>query len=204
MNKNLKKIFTYIKCDYARYGKSPTLLNIVADIITSSNHSFSYCFWLRLASLPNAFYWIASIMHKRLSKIYGIQIYPTTDIGPGLCLGHGINIIVNPNAIIGRNCNLSHFTTIGSNDGKAAIIGNNVYIGPSVCMVEDVIIGDSAIIGAGAVVVKDVPKGATVAGVPATVVSYREPGRYIRNRCETFVDITNLENIYKNLNKDYL
>ena len=61
-------------------------------------------------------------------------------------------------------------------------IGNNVYIGPTVCIVENVHIGDNVTIGAGAVVVKDIPVNATVAGVPAKVISYGEAGRFIHNK----------------------
>lgn len=121
-------------------------------------------------------------MLNRLSRKYGLQIPRNTQIGYGLYIGHGIGIVINPTTIIGNNCNLSQFTTIGSNHGKAAIIGDNVYIGPSVCIVENVIIGNNVTIGAGAVVVKDVPDNATVAGCPARVVSYKTPGRYIHNR----------------------
>lgn len=64
----------------------------------------------------------------------------------------------------------------------AATIGDCVYIGPSVCIVEDVKIGDRATIGAGAVVVKDVAAGSTVAGNPAHVISEKEPGRLIWHR----------------------
>jgi len=182
MYKNLNEILLYIKSDYTRYGKSPRLIRILIAVVCKENHSFNYCFWLRLASKRNPFYALAKYMHKRLSTKYGIQIYTTTQIGYGLCLGHGINIVVNPTTIIGNNCNLSHFTTIGSNHGKAATIGNNVYIGPSVSIVEDVLIEDNVTIGAGAVIVKDIPNNATVAGVPAKIISYKEPGRYIRNR----------------------
>lgn len=49
----------------------------------------------------------------------------------------------------------------------------------SVCIVRGVTIGEGATIGAGAVVVDDVPAGATVAGVPARVVSHKEPSRFI-------------------------
>ena len=65
-----------------------------------------------------------------------------------------------------------------------AIIGDNVYIGPNVCIVEDMHVGNNATIGAGAVVVKDVPDNATVAGVPAKVISYKSPGQFIKNRFE--------------------
>ncbi len=64
----------------------------------------------------------------------------------------------------------------------AAHIGDNVYIGPSVCIVEDVNIGDGATIGAGAVVVKDVAAGETVAGNPAKVISHKQPGRLVNNK----------------------
>jgi serine O-acetyltransferase len=120
-------------------------------------------------------------MHRRLSNAYDIQIPVRTRIGYGLYLGHHMSVVVSPSAVIGDNCNLSQFTTIGSNHENAAKIGNNVYIGPGVSLVEDVVIGDNATIGAGSVVVKDVPANATVAGNPAKVISHKEPGRYIRN-----------------------
>ena len=65
---------------------------------------------------------------------------------------------------------ISHFVSIGSNKGKAATIGNNVYIAPNSSIVEDVIIGDNSIIGAGSVVVKDIPENAVAVGVPAKVI----------------------------------
>ena len=78
--------------------------------------------------------------------------------------------------------NISQFLSIGSNKGTPAVIGDNVYIGPNVCIVEDVHIGNNATIGAGAVVVKDVPENATVVGVPAKVISYDNAGCFIKNR----------------------
>jgi serine O-acetyltransferase len=121
-------------------------------------------------------------MHKRLTVKYGVQISRKCKIGYGFYIGHGIGIVINRGVIIGNNCNISQFLTIGSNKGTPAIIGDNVYIGPSVCLIEDVHIGNNATIGAGAVVTKDVPENATVAGVPAKVISYGEPGRFIKNR----------------------
>ena len=165
-----------------RYGTKPTLFNILLTIALETNHCLRYLIWLRLSSKRNIFRLLAKYMRKKYSIRYGIDIPHATSIGYGLYIGHGIGIVVNPTAVIGNNCNLSQFTTIGSNDGQGAIIGDNVYIGPSVCIVEDVKIGNNVTIGAGAVVVKDIPDNATAAGVPARVISYSRPGRYIIRR----------------------
>lgn len=113
-----------------------------------------------------------------------IQIPRKTQIGYGLFIAHGGNIVINPTAKIGNNCNLSQFTTIGTNEGCAAVIGDNVYIGPNVCIVEHVKIGSNVTIGAGSVVTKDIPDNATAAGNYAKVLNYNNPGRYIKNRWE--------------------
>ena len=59
---------------------------------------------------------------------------------------------------------------------------NACLVGPSCCLVENVHIGDNASIGAGSVVTKDIPANATAAGNYAKVLSYKNPGRYVRNR----------------------
>ena len=104
-----------------------------------------------------------------------IQIPCHTKIGYGLYIGHGGPIVCNETASIGNNCNLSQWVTIGSNEGHAAQIGNNVYIGPSSCIVENVTIGDNVTIGADSVVTKDIPDNATAAGNYAKVLNYNHP-----------------------------
>lgn len=105
-----------------------------------------------------------------------------TEVGYGLNLSHGICIVVNGGTMIGNNVNLSQFVNIGTNNNTPAIIGDNVYIGPMTCIVEDVHIGNNVTIGAGSVVTKDIPDNATAAGTPAIVLNYNNPGRYIGNR----------------------
>lgn len=53
------------------------------------------------------------------------------------------------------------------------IIGNDVWVGSYVRIMEGITIGDGAVIAAGAVVTKDVPPYAVVGGVPARVIKYR-------------------------------
>lgn len=50
------------------------------------------------------------------------------------------------------------------------IIGKNVWVGSKATITMGVTIGDNVVIGAGAVVVRDVPSGARVGGVPARVI----------------------------------
>lgn len=125
---------------------------------------------------------LALVMHKRMSTKYGMQIPRCTKIGYGFYIGHGIGIVINGRTIIGNNVNISQFLSIGSNQNTPAVIGDNVYIGPHVSIVEAVHIGNNSTIGAGAVVIKDVPEGATVAGNPAKVVSLKDNSRFIGNR----------------------
>ena len=105
-----------------------------------------------------------------------------TQIGYGLYINHGGPVVINPEAVIGNNCNISQYVTIGSNYKKGAIIGDNVYIGPNCCIVEDVSIGDNAAIGAGSVVTKDIPANATAVGNYARVINYNHAGEFIQNK----------------------
>ena len=178
---DLQFIFKHIRSDLMRYGISPTITNIIRNVLIG-HHAFKFSFWLRMCSKKNIFFIPSRIMYSFYSDKYGLQIPYTTKIGYGLYLGHGINVVVNNTAVIGDNCNISHNVTIGSNHDLAAQIGQNVYIGPNVCIVEHVKIGDNVTLGAGSVVVKDIPENATAVGNPAKVVSSNNPGRYITNR----------------------
>jgi len=56
---------------------------------------------------------------------------------------------------------------------KGVVIGEDVWIGANVSIVDGVRIGDHAVVGMGSVVTKDVPPWSIVAGVPARVVGDR-------------------------------
>lgn len=176
-----KDCMELIKSDrYRISGKVESTVSIIRSIIKPFDSSF--LFWFRLSQYRGWLIRICRFMYRRASRKDQIQIPTSVRIGYGFYLSHGICIVVNEGTIIGNNVNISQFLNIGTNHNTPAIIGDNVYIGPQVSIVEDIRIGNNSTIGAGAVVTKDVPKNATVAGVPAKVLNYNNPGRYILYR----------------------
>ncbi|WP_255406494.1 serine O-acetyltransferase [Prevotella sp. KH2C16] len=119
--------------------------------------------------------------HYNNRRRYGVYINWPQNIGYGLYLPHPQGIVLNVTAKIGNNVTIHRGVNIGSEHYNAATIGNNVYIGPNVCIVEHVRIGNNVTIGAGAVVVKDVPDGAVVAGNPARIISWKDHSDLHRN-----------------------
>ena len=177
----LREVSKYIISDLYRYTGRITVWLFFRNFLF--NRSFKYSFWFRLCKHKNPFIrFIARVNHRYLSIKLNIEIPAMTEIGYGLYLSHGTSIIINGTAKIGSNVNLSQFTTIGANENQAATIGDNVYIGPNVCLVENINIGNNVTIGAGAVVIRSISDNLTAAGVPAKIVSSKEPARYIKNR----------------------
>lgn len=70
------------------------------------------------------------------------------------------------------------------NQHYSIVIGNDVWIGANVLILQGVNIGDGAIIAAGAVVTKDVPPYAIVGGVPAKIIRYRFTEEQISKLCK--------------------
>ena len=97
----------------------------------------------RKGSLPIFQYWYRKtqkspnlfnrIIYRFFSFLYKVEIPHTCKIGEGLYIGHPYCITINPNAIIGKNCNIHKGVTIGQqNRGSkkgAPIIGDCVWIG---------------------------------------------------------------------------
>lgn len=170
----------YIKSDLIRYYGKVDMLTFFCAYFRNSTFRFLCAFRLcnggGVIKIIGLFLWILNKTKKT------IQLPRQTQVGYGLYIGHGGPVVVNPNTVIGNNCNLSQFTTIGSNKGQAAIIGDNTYIGPNVCIVENVKIGNNVTIGAGSVVTKDIPDNATAVGNYAKVINYNNAGRYVNNR----------------------
>lgn len=109
-------------------------------------------------------------VYKKLSYTLGFTIHKNC-FGPGLNIKHYGSVVVNPHTRVGRNCTIHTCVNIGEINGKAPIIGDNVYFGPGVKMFGNISIGNHVMIGANAVVNKSFPQDhITLVGVPAHVV----------------------------------
>jgi UDP-perosamine 4-acetyltransferase len=92
------------------------------------------------------------------------------------CASVGINGIINTGAIIEHDCAIGdhvHVAT-GAKLAGSVRLGNGVHVGVGATVRQGIRIGDGAIVGAGAVVVRDVPPGVTVIGVPAQPMKSRD------------------------------
>ncbi|WP_119154012.1 serine O-acetyltransferase [Caldimonas tepidiphila] len=165
----------------------PTLLKALVF-----GESYKYIFWMRTCNYTRSHpllkllaYPVARLMLHRLTYKLGIWIPPGTNIGSGFYIGHFGGIIINPECVIGKNCNLSHGVTLGqANRGRnkgTPVLGDNVYIGPGAKIVGAVRIGNNVAIGANSVVTRDVPNDAVVAGNPARVISLKGSAGYVNN-----------------------
>ncbi|UYV38721.1 serine acetyltransferase [Rhodobacteraceae bacterium D3-12] len=110
-------------------------------------------------------YWV--LVHWFWSLACQSEIHLNCDIGGGLRLTHPTGIIIHPDAKIGVNCMIFHQVTLAG----PVVLGGHVDIGAGAKLIGPLGVGDHAVIGANAVVTRDVPAGATVAGIPARVIS---------------------------------
>lgn len=99
-------------------------------------------------------------------------------IGPQLLCGWGIHpvdsVSTHPMFYSTQKQNGMTLSNIDKvQERKEISIGNDVFIGMRVTILDGVKIGDGAIIGAGSIVSKDVPPYAIVAGSPMRIIRYR-------------------------------
>lgn len=119
-------------------------------------------------------------------------IHPSVIISPNVEIGNGVYILLGTQimpytkienfVMISMNVSIAHhnvlktgtFLSTGCNFGASIVAEENSYCGiGSTIMTGLHRIGKDCLIGAGAVVIKDVPDGAVMAGVPAKIIKYK-------------------------------
>jgi len=125
------------------------------------------------------------VFQRVILVLTGIDINAHAHIGPGLYIPHGGYIVVGP-VRAGRNCNFYQGVTLGESvstldnpNFKSLVptLGDGVWVFPGAVIVGDVTLGDDAAVSANSLVVRDVPPGGVVMGVPARLVSRRGGSR---------------------------
>lgn len=113
-------------------------------------------------------------LRKKMQAHYGLEIPGKATIGEGFYIGHAYGITVNPDAVIGRNCNIHKGVTIGQeNRGKrrgAPVLGDCVWLGVNSTVVGAVTIGDDVLIAPNSYVNCDVPSHSIVIGNPCRII----------------------------------
>ena len=116
-----------------------------------------------------------------------IQIPARTEIGEGFYIGHSGRVIINPDAKLGKNINISTGVVIGrENRGKregSPTFDGNCWIGANAVIVGNVHIGEDVLIAPLTFVNFDVPSHSIVVGNPAKIISKENATEgYICNR----------------------
>jgi len=109
----------------------------------------------------------------------GIEIHPGAKFGRRVFIDHGMGVVIGETSEIGDDCLLYKGVVLGGTTlekkKRHPTLGNRVVIGSNSTILGAISIGDGARIGSGSVVVKPVPPGATVVGVPGRIVESLTP-----------------------------
>ena len=118
---------------------------------------------------------LAYYMQMMTSSTFSVDIHPAAEIGHGIFMDHAHGIVIGETAVVGNNVSLLHAVTLGGTGKEEGDrhpkIGDGVLIGAGAKVLGNVMIGESSKIASGSVVLNNVPKRKTVAGVPAKIVS---------------------------------
>lgn len=110
------------------------------------------------------------VLYKAMIWLWGIDLPYNTRLGRRVRIWHHGGIWIGARAI-GDDVHIRHNTTFGllsrNEPDDKPIIGNRVDIGLGACILGAVTVGDDCVIGPNSVVIRDLPPGSVVMGVPA-------------------------------------
>jgi serine O-acetyltransferase len=124
-------------------------------------------------------YTTASLISHFNRWFTGIEIHPGAKFGRRLFIDHGMGVVIGETTEIGDDCLIYKGVVMGGTTlekkKRHPTLGNRVIVGSNSTILGAITIGDGARIGSGSVVVKPVPPGATVVGVPGRIVESLTP-----------------------------
>ena len=175
-------MFTRLKEDIASiYVRDPAARNWW-EVLTC--YPGMHAIWLhRFLSSPLwhvGLKWPARMISQMVRFVTGVEIHPGATLGRRVFIDHGMGIVIGETAEIGDDCTLYHGVTLGGvawNQGKRhPTLGAGVTVGAGAKILGPFLVGAGARVGSNSVVVKEVPAGATVVGIPARVVEGLDAG----------------------------
>jgi serine O-acetyltransferase len=138
-------------------------------------HRLAHWLWLRGLKL------LARWVSHANRWLTGIEIHPGASIGRRFFVDHGMGVVVGETAKVGDDVLIYQGVVLGGTslekEKRHPTLGNEVVVGSGATVLGPITVGDGARIGAGSVVVRSIPAGATVVGVPARPVGKPERER---------------------------
>jgi len=137
-------------------------------------HRLSHALWTHHLK------WLARVLSNISRWVTGIEIHPGARIGRRFFIDHGMGVVIGETAEIGDDCTMYHGVTLGGTTWQKGkrhpTLANDVVVGAGAKVLGPITLAEGVRVGSNAVVVKDVPAGATVVGIPGRVVTKTEPG----------------------------
>ena len=117
---------------------------------------------------------LARIISQLTRCFTGIEIHPGAVIGRRCFIDHGMAVVIGETTEIGDDVTLYQGVTLGGtgkDSGKRhPTIGNRVIVSSGARVLGPFKVGDDVKIGSGSIVLKEIPPGCTVVGIPGKIV----------------------------------
>ena len=114
---------------------------------------------------------MALFFQNRASEIFGVDIHPAAKISGGVMIDHATGVVIGETSVIDENVSIYQGVTLGGkgfeNGDRHPKIKSGVSIFASSTILGNITIEKNAKVAAGSLVLKDVKKNTTVAGIPA-------------------------------------
>jgi serine O-acetyltransferase len=127
--------------------------------------------------------WLARFIAHLGRWLTGIEIHPGAQLGRRFFIDHGMGVVIGETAVIGDDCTLYHSVTLGGTSWKKGkrhpTLHHGVVIGAGAKVLGPIEIGAGARVGSNSVVLKSVPAGATVVGIPAHIVDSKKKNKSV-------------------------